>query len=239
MRNTMVIPLVATFLLAGLVNAVPEDPAMLEAAEPRLVPSGSLFVSYKGGSPLAPPYTLFASAAGKSLNTGSSLPSDLARFDCAILNMPRAYSAADLSALQAYVFLGGNLLAIGDSASWATENGEINRISSAVGSTVRVVGGAFDPGYHVTTNVAPTTLTTGVASVMYAYFAELDPGAAGRTLLRSQDNAHALLAAQQVGLGIFIVMADVNSLSDFSSTGYTTANNRALANNLCNGLLLL
>lgn len=224
---------------AALYNSLgeigPEPDVLPPPAEAGLV-DGKLFVFHKNSFLGGLGYHKFAAAAGKQHVSGAALPADLSGYACVILSVNLALPQADVDAIAAYAKAGGNVLAIAEWDAIPQPKQVMNRVAEAAGSGVRVKGGAHDLGFHTTDRIAPSTLTLGVSSLRYAAAAEVTLGGLGFPMVKENDGAVTIVAAEQVGLGYLVMAGDFNMWSDYDGGGYAAHSNGALANLVCNGV---
>lgn len=223
----------------GLMLVILLGGGLLPTAAEHSGQSGTMLV-YDGNSRASYiDYTKFADAADKDAVESSTL-GDLHGYDCVLLNMNQGFTSGDLDALAVYVLDGGRLIVVSDAAGFAgSTHNALNSVTEAVGSTIRIAGGSFDPGYRTTQNIGLSTLTLGTVDARYAYFAEIETGAAGHVLVRNEAGDRVVAAAQQVGTGFVVVSGDSNLLSNNDGGGYANNGNAQLAFNACNGLVAL
>jgi hypothetical protein len=74
---------------------------------------------------------------------------------------------------------GGSIFFLGENqTSSATENGYINDALVALGSSLSIIGGSIDAGFHTATGsqIAVDPFTTGVTSFSYGYTSQVAGG---------------------------------------------------------------
>lgn len=226
---------------AGTEGPLEPSPSADLALPPGVLPPTGNMLIYLRNSRAPFPFSNLAAATGLAEVRSSTLPADLATYACVVLPVTQSFTSAELTALTTYVQGGGNLLAIGEwSAFHGTSNGAMNALAQSVGSQLRIQTGAKDLGYHDTTDIPLTTMTLGVATFRYAAYSPIintDPILAPGLALGTDGTA--ILAAQQAGLGVFTLMADINAFSDFNGGAFANADNDVLGNHVCNGLVAL
>ena len=104
-----------------------------------------------------------------------------------------AYTAAEVAALTAFSAGGGRILLMGENQAFPTENGVVNALLAALGSSLRIGAVDFDYGFHdaIGAQIVPGALSAGVVSLNYAAPSNVLGGTA---VFRSADLAHAFVA---------------------------------------------
>lgn len=212
------------------------------AVAPAHAAAGDIFVYYGSGGWTSSTYTRFAAAAGQNLETDTILPESLAETPCVILPVnTTTFTAADAAALGSYVESGGTLIAAAEYSGSARTAaiGVMNDLSASLGSGLSVVAASIDIGSNTTTNIDADPLTAEVTSFKYAAGSEVTATGAARTLIRFRSApTKAIIGAETIGLGTFVLAGDANWLNDFSSDAYSNAaiHNPRFAKNLCGGV---
>jgi len=142
-----------------------------------------------------------------------------------------ALSAAQLSAIDAYVNSGGHLLL---NSEWSVDpllgfNNEIagvNTILTSLGSSIVNLSTNSNAGFFDTSNIVANPFTAGVTDVNYADTSSLTGGTALVFGNSATDLGQEFIAYQAIGLGDVFVIADSNTANNINST--TTNNNGVL-----------
>jgi hypothetical protein len=124
-----------------------------------------------------------------------------------VLTLFNSLGSSQLSALDSYVQGGGRVLLNSDGAGFENYQGSVNAVLSSLGSSIVNVDGAYDGGYHVTSNILANPFTAGVSSVFYAYTSALTGGTGLVLGVSSQD----FISYQAIGAGYVFVIADSNT----------------------------
>ncbi|MBI4304366.1 MAG: hypothetical protein HY665_08550 [Chloroflexi bacterium] len=225
----------ALVLIAALV-------LMLIPAIPISAATGKVLV-YTGDNAFNNGYTKFGTATGKVVETLAVLPGDLSAYDCILLPANRnPFSADTMAALVSYVNAGGRIIAQADQggpgSTFLLAIANFNNLATALGSNLSLEAASIDSDFfHVTTNIGTSPFTTGVSSIAYAWTSKVAVSGNAQTLVRTQggptDNTP-FIGIERIGDGWFVLVGDLNVLSDFSGTGYTTQDNGVLARNITN-----
>ena len=124
-----------------------------------------------------------------------------------VLTLFNTLGSSQLSALDSYVNGGGRLLLNSDGNGFQYYQGNVNAILSSLGSSMVNVNGAYDSGYHVTTNILANPFTAGVSSILYGYTSALTGGTGLVLGVGGQD----FISYQAIGPGYVFVIADSNT----------------------------
>lgn len=98
------------------------------------------------------------------------------------------FTAAELSALQAYLSGGSSLFFLGDQRALADQNSRINDALLALGSSMSIVD-SVTAQVGTTSNIDPDPLNSGVTSFTYSNGSLVSLGSGGTSLIRTPVNA--------------------------------------------------
>lgn len=150
------------------------------------------------------------------------------------------YSAAQISALQGFLSLGGRIAFMGEHGLIApTQNNNINAALSSLGAHIQIQNTAPDAGFRTASvldgQIKAHPLTTGVLKYEYACFAPLILSGPAQTLMTGEDNpADVMMAYENIGPGSVFLITDQN-VWDHESSGWPGFNNAKMFENLLNG----
>ncbi|MCU0267018.1 MAG: hypothetical protein MUF83_00075 [Acidimicrobiales bacterium] len=209
-------------------------------------PNGKLF-DYTGGdralSGLA--HTQLATANSLTYTSGATLPADLASYNCIVLSAHRVgFSAGEVALLAAALTAGRTVIYETDSRVVAGSNAMstvFNAVATGLGIGVTDDNADLDFStcYLASVTNAAEPLTLGFTSISYNLTSRLTLTASARSLLTGV-SGQVLAAAQTVGTGTFVAIADVNIVSDAAlsvnvpgNECYTSAAVTRFRQNLC------
>jgi hypothetical protein len=175
-------------------------------------------------------------ATGASVESATTLPSDLGGSACVILQLNNEpFDADQTSTLQTYMQQGGTVIGIGEYDGYdRAANETFNALASSVGANLALQTNTIDPDFHQTFNIGSSKYSSGISSLSYAATAGLDVGA-GAQVIASTESGTPFIGGQAIGSGALILLGDSNVLSDESGGGYSSDDNGVLAANLCGG----
>ena len=193
---------------------------------------------YVGSGTSNPGFTNFGAAAGRPVDTGGYLLADLSSYACILLPpKTQAFSAAEKSAIAAYLAGGGRVLAMGDYATYAPEaNATMTDLAATLGAGLSIVNAPVNDAKQSTSNIAASPLTIGVVQLAYGAIAAVAVSPAvnptAQELVRAAGGTP-FVAAAKVGDGIFVLSGDFHVFSNGLSHAYTTHDNGIFAGDLC------
>ncbi len=176
---------------------------------------------YMGDGSSNPGFTNFGAAAGRPVDIGSYLLTDLSSYACILLPpKSRAFSAAEKSALAAYLAGGGRVLAMGDYATYAPEaNATMTDLAASLGAGLSIVNAPVNDAKQSTSDIAASPLTIGVVRLAYGAIAAVAIAPAvnptAQELVRAADGTP-FVAAAKVGNGIFVLSGDFHVFSNWA-----------------------
>jgi hypothetical protein len=115
-----------------------------------------------------------------SLISGPVTGAQLAGVNLFIAPVPAdPFDASEISALNNFLTGGGSIFFLGENEmNYARENGYINDALIALGSSLSIIGGSIDAGFHTVTDsqIVVDPFTTGVTSFSYGYTSQVVGG---------------------------------------------------------------
>ena len=174
----------------------------------------AIYDGYDGSYSFAPLSNYFT-LQGYTVTTVGPGSMSLAGADLAILAYPVGMGASDLAAIDSYVAGGGKLIMNTDGAGHEGAQGAMNAILASLGSSMTNIDGAFDGGYHNTTNIVAGPYTTGVSSLNYGYTSEISGG----NPVAYGNGGQLFIAWQQIGSGRVMAIADLDTADSATFNG--------------------
>ena len=159
-------------------------------------------------SPNYGPLSTYFGGRGYTVNQLTASFSSLSGANLVILSYPVGLGASQLSAIDSYVNGGGRLIINSDGQGFEDAQTAVNAILASLGSSIVNVDGAFDSGFHKTTNFISGPFTAGVTTINNAYTSEFTGGNA----LAYGVSDQVFIAYQQIGAGYVFAIADIKGL---------------------------
>lgn len=180
-------------------------------------------------------YTELGAATGRTVTTSATLPGDLSRNACVVLQLNSApFDGAQQQTLARYMQGGGRVVAIGEYNTYdRPANFNLNALAASLGVTMALQDNTIDGDFHVTFSFGPSPYAADLSLLFYAATAGIDVGGSAQVIARTATGNVPFIAAQGYGDGAFVLVGDSNVLSDQSGGGYEYADNGALARSIC------
>ncbi|MFY9615521.1 MAG: hypothetical protein WAT58_09005 [Candidatus Dormiibacterota bacterium] len=202
------------------------------APQVALAAPASVFV-YDGNGALDEGYTKFGTAAGRTVVTNATLPSDLSPYACVVLPInSTAFTGPQTTEFNTYVTAGGTIVALGDNSGFTAANTNLSTLSGALGAGLTIVNGV---GSGPTTNIVASSLTSGMTSYGYAAGSTVTIASPGQSLVNQAGagTQPSVIGAALLGKGVFVLSGDSNAFSDNDVSAYANNSNGVLVANLC------
>ncbi len=147
-----------------------------------------------------------------------------------------AYTADEISAMNAYMQNGGRIAFMGEHGSFApAENDRISDAISQLGGTMSIVNQILDSGFQFATRadgqILDDPLLEGVDTYEYAAFAPINVGS-GRSLMLGAALNTTMMAFENVGAGSIFLITDQNV---WDRVGQAQNDNARMFENLIDG----
>lgn len=191
---------------------------------------------YTGGNrALQATHQRLAAANGLAYTAADTLPSDLASYQLVALSAHTyLFSAGDLALLAAVLTTGHTIVYETDANQYGPMAPVFNQVTAALGVSITDLNQDWEdsPRCRQMTDIAADALTTGVASLGYGLTSQLSFASPARRLFTGE-SGQVVGAAQDVGSGRFVGIADVDVVSDFTeSAGCALLGNTTFRQNL-------
>jgi hypothetical protein len=158
-----------------------------------------------------------------TLVSGTLDSATLAPYDLFVVMLPDdAFTAGETAALADFVSRGRHLLLIGEQHGFAAaENGHLNALLPALGSSMSLGTASLDTGLGNTTSgqIVAHPLNLNVATLNYGNINSLAGVPAGNRLFLAADLSSVWGGFEDIDFGRVVLLADANLLSDIESTG--------------------
>ena len=181
-------------------------------------------------------FARWRAATGGPTATVGRVPQDLTRDRCLVLLVDSDLADGDAVRIGRYLQGGGTVLAVGERADggrFSAADDALNALARRLGLGLTLGEDRVDPGPSTSGDVADDPLTSGVRSVGYDWASSVTVTSPARPLVALADGSAALVAAQAVGDGTFVLAGDSNLLTDDDGGAYATRDNGRLVHDLC------